>query len=413
MRGNTKKQVDVRDVVSKGMARDRQKLLMRQPFIGVVMMHLDFIPVISGDEVGSSVVTAGTDGEKVYMNCDFYQALSAEERLFVLAHEVWHCVLLHFVRRQERDPTRFNLATDIEIHFILQKEGLKEPYVLPHNPAWDGLSAEEIYERILTCKSSRQLDPGRESENLHSQDSGEGFDQHPFDSGGGFDQHLFDGDAREQKNRAERMRRIVIQTAQQMERRGELPAYLQSVVARLRRPELNWRELLRQFVTSALGDERRWTPPARRYLPQGLYLPTRRGMRLNCVVAVDTSSSTTRLLPRFFTELSSLLNSFGNYELTVIQCDAEIHKVETFSDEHLLNGRKEWDVYGYGGTNLCPPFDYVRENHLSPDVFIYLTDGFGPAPDNAPAYPVMWILPQNGARPATWGRAVRIKNEEE
>ncbi len=402
MRGNTKKQVDVRDVVSKGMARDRQKLLMRQPFIGVVMMHLDFIPVISGDEVGSSVITAGTDGEKVYMNCDFYQALSAEERLFVLAHEVWHCVLLHFVRRQARDPTRFNLATDIEIHFILRKEGLKEPYVLPHDPAWDGLSAEEIYERLLTCKSSRRLFYGRESENLHNQDSGEGFDQ-----------HLFDCDAREGKSRAERMRRIVIQTAQQMERRGELPAYLQSVVAQLRRPELNWRELLRQFVTSALGDERRWTPPARRYLPQGLYLPARRSLCLNCVVAVDTSSSTTRLLPRFFTELSSLLNSFGNYELTVIQCDAKIHKVETFSDEHPLIGQQEWDTCGHGGTDLRPPFDYVRENRLSPDVFIYLTDGFGPASDNVPTYPVMWILPQNGARPAAWGRTVRIKNEEE
>ena len=109
-----------------------------------VLMHLELIPVT--DAVFCP--TAMTDGRAVYMNCKFYAGLDSEERLFVLAHETWHCVLLHFVRLQGRDPKRFNIAADLEIHFVLSNEKMKEPFVLPHSPAWEGLSAEEIYEKL-------------------------------------------------------------------------------------------------------------------------------------------------------------------------------------------------------------------------------------------------------------------------
>ena len=325
----------IKELTLRGMEQDRQKLLMRQPFIGMILMHLDFVPITSGCR------TACTDGSRVFMNCQFYAKLDLEERLFVLAHETWHCVLLHFARRQNRNHHKFNIATDLEIHFILQKEKMKEPFVLPHDPEWDGLSAEEIYEKLGHKKEYG----GKREKCKNPGCCSKGFDSNEQS----FDEHIYAGQAKQDSENdpdfapcvnaqsVENMRQIVIQTACSIERRqGTLPGNLKEIVDRLRKPELNWKELLKQFVTSCLGGSRRWLPPARRYVGMGLYLQSRRNEKFSAVMAIDTSGSTTGDLPQFFAELSSLLKSFGNYELTVIQCDVEIQHMEKFSGDTPL-----------------------------------------------------------------------------
>ena len=44
-----------------------------------------------------------------------------------------------------------------------------------------------------------------------------------------------------------------------------------------------------------------------------------------------------------------------------------------------------------------------------PTIFIYLTDGYGDAPANAPAYPVIWCLTEGGEKPAQWGMEIKIR----
>ena len=442
----------IKELTLRGMEQDRQKLLIRQPFIGMILMHLDFVPITSGCR------SACTDGSRVFMNCQFYAKLDLEERLFVLAHESWHCVLLHFARLQNRDPEKFNIATDLEIHFILLKEKMKEPFVLPHDPEWDGLSAEEIYEKLGKCKSKKKKPPvsGCCSKGFEEIcEAGKSFDDHIYKDAangnqgdadkntisgdkdaangnqGDADKNTISGDCysnhpakgsgsggdidpdfapRIDAQRVENMRQIVIQTACSIERRqGTLPGNLKEIVDRLRKPELNWKELLKQFVTSCFGGSRRWLPPARRYVGMGLYLQSRRNEKFNAVMAIDTSGSTTRDLPQFFAELSSLLKSFGNYELTVIQCDAEIQHMEKFSGDTPLPSNYQWESYGHGGTSFIPPFEYVKEHKLHPDIFIYLTDGYGGAPEKAPQFPVLWVLTGDGREPVSWGKKIRLK----
>ncbi|MFA6931113.1 MAG: VWA-like domain-containing protein [Lentisphaeria bacterium] len=443
--------------VLKSMEQDRQKLLLRQPFIGMILMNLELVPA-----PGNIVKTACTDGSRIMMGIPFYAKLDLEERLFVLAHEAWHCVLMHGVRCQTRNHRQFNIAADLEIHFILQKEKMKEPFVLPHKLEWDGLSAEEIYEQLghknprkhhvteiqankmhgnTPGLGDRGSKPGQESEHIHCDENGEGFDQHVYAEGGtrthatdqekadahGADKQRYgteSGDSgREGKNSdtfpeavwdtetIERIRRMVIRAAQIVERtQGHLHAHLQGIVEKLRKPELPWRELLRQFVTSCYGGSRRWLPPARRYLSRQLYLPSFRDNRMNAVLAIDSSGSTTCDLPQFFAELSSLLNSFGKYELTVIYCDCIIQHVEKFTDARRFPRSYEWKSYGGGGTSFIPPFEYVREHALKPEIFIYLTDGCGNAPAKAPKYPVLWVLTNDGRKCAKWGRVIKLKN---
>ena len=449
-------------IVLKSMEQDRLKLLTRQPFIGMILMNLELVPML-----GNLVRTACTDGRRILMGIPFYATLDLEERLFVMAHEAWHCVLMHGVRCQARNQHRFNIAADLEIHFVLQKEKMKEPFILPHNQKWDGLSAEEIYERLRgkwhknpqkqgirqqgNPARNRTGHPddfwGKESEHIHGETFGDSFDQHVYAEG---QQNPENGlgsiaDNAQVQNQGgslgndvqqtedtmnqpvdtpqeiswdtsfvEVMRRIVIQAAQVMERtQGHLPDHILSIVEKLRKPELPWRELLRQFVTSCYGGSRHWLPPERRYISRQLYLPSYRDNRINAVMAIDTSGSTTDDLPHFFAELSSLLNSFGKYDLTVIQCDCTIQHVETFSDAKRFPRNYQWKSYGHGGTSFVPPFEYILEHHLKPDIFIYLTDGYGDAPEKPPRFPVMWGLTHDGHRPAPWGRCIKLKQNVE
>ena len=131
------------------LSQDRSRLLMKMPFVGSLLMRLELVPVRD-----KRLPTAATDGDHVFVDIGFYSSLTQDERLFVLAHETWHCALVHFIRRQERDRDRFNIAADLEIHFLLTDEGLKAPFVLPHDPKWKGLSCEEIYERYPTASEA-------------------------------------------------------------------------------------------------------------------------------------------------------------------------------------------------------------------------------------------------------------------
>ena len=61
--------------------------------------------------------------------------------------------------------------------------------------------------------------------------------------------------------------------------------------------------------------------------------------------------------------------------------------------------------------SFVPPFEYVRTHGVRPQVFIYLTDGEGDAPEDPPPFPVMWVLTKDGEVPAKWGRFIRLRQE--
>ena len=410
------------------MEQDRQKLLMRFPFTGGIAMRLDLVPVHD-----CRLDTCSTDYENIYADVEFYSRLTADERLHVLAHEIWHCVLLHGLRRQHRDRLKFNYVADLEIYFLLCAEGLGIPFHLPYLESWEKerKSAEEMYELLPRLVSAMNngggFKKGHETANIKGAIEGRGFDKHAerIDGGEGVgtaarqlegestaSESYFDEDYLPgwRMAAAEAMREKVVATAQQLERtRGTLPGHLQSIVESILKPEIRWQEILSQFVTSCYGGSRRWLPPNRRYVSQGLYLQSSRKEFLRAVVAIDTSSSTTGDLPRFFSELGSLLRTFGSYELTVIQADESVQSVQTFDDASPYDDSTTWKPKGHGGTDFRPVFDYVGMNSSGvPSCLIYITDGCGPAPSKAPPYPVLWVLTSDGKAPAEWGGVIKF-----
>jgi len=381
---------------------DRAWLVFHSPFMASLAMQLDVVPVVD-----CRLPTAATDGERIFVNPYFLFDLTDEERVFVLAHEVWHCALLHLVRRGGRSAELWNIAIDHEVNALLLDEQLTMPNDGVYFKKWHGLNAEEVYEHLEAMAKSalperseradKHLEPGHVPEPTDGKIDP---DYGPFVC----------------PKSMERWPARVVAAAQQRERAGgTLPGALHQLVQSIREPTVDWRTVLRQFVTQVYGGSRQWLPPNRRHLWRGIYLPAPRQEKIRLVVALDTSGSTQWYLPQFVTELHGLLHSFGEYEATVIQCDAEIQSVETYTSNRPLPSALDnnaLEFLGGGGTSFVPVFNYLADQE-PPNALVYLTDGYGDAPENAPSYPVLWALTPDGEAPANWGQVVSLEIEEE
>lgn len=417
------------------LTKIRQELVCLYPFIGNIAMKLNIVPIRD-----IRCRTASTDGRNIYFDIDFLSRLSQPHRIFVFAHEVWHNVMLHFARRQTRDVNLFNIACDLEVNQLLAKDKL----VGPSDLCWPNKfgfpadkSAEEYYELLLKDHEDASSNNANQQSNGGSNGSGKfsgQFDKHEYgdstknadatnledelftDKYGkiGFDD---DYDPVISDDTVEKMREAAIASAQVVERsRGKLPSHISRIIEKLKQPEIRWQEVLAQFVTRCLGEKRQWCPPNRRHVWHDTYLQSRRGEKIKLVVGIDTSGSTQADIPKFLGELNSLVNSFGNYEIHLIQCDAKVEDYKCYSNDNPLNlEHEQFKMSGGGGTTLHPIFDYITDNAIDADAYVIFTDGYienFPASDD-PGKPTLWILTNDGeSQSIGFGEIIKFKSHD-
>ena len=68
------------------------------------------------------IKSACTDGRNIYYNPAFINALTVRETIFVVIHELYHCVFKHMLLRGNRDPKLWNAACDYVINGLCVKE---------------------------------------------------------------------------------------------------------------------------------------------------------------------------------------------------------------------------------------------------------------------------------------------------
>lgn len=440
----------VKAKVNKGMSTDRHFLLTQFPFIGNILMRMELIAVRD-----KRVRTACTDGRSIYFDVSFYNKLTALERRFVLAHEVWHCVLLHLTRKQMRDADLFNIATDMEVNYMLVQQEKpigaesKPPKIVPPSgllfppKELEGKSAETIYEWLLKNKDKLQqiLDGDNGSGQSRSSNGSSSGKSNKGNLSGQFDKHKYAGQGKEEQNVNEtitdeygevgydddfnpmvsrdfssRMREAVLAEAQRAERtKGHLPAGLDGIIKKLLKPEVKWEQHLQQFVTQCIGDKRQWLPPHRRGVWNDVYFQSRKSSKLKVAVIVDTSGSCWGDLSKFFTELNQLVKTFGKYEMTVIQCDAAVHDITKYSDENPfpVDDPDAIDIKGCGGSSFIPAYKALRTQKIENDVdcIVTITDGYIDFPKNPPSKHNLIILTKDGdMNCCSWGKKIRFKN---
>lgn len=89
-------------------------ILQRKYFYGYFLQQFKRHVTYDVDTLGVNITSDLKPN--LYINPDFYDSLTKEQKLAVLEHEILHILNKHLVRREARNPYVWNLATDLAIN---------------------------------------------------------------------------------------------------------------------------------------------------------------------------------------------------------------------------------------------------------------------------------------------------------
>ena len=260
---------------------------------------------------------------------------------------------------------------DFAINNILQSAGFELPDTQCIDPKYKDQSAEEIYSKIYDGN-----DKGGSGSNS--------------DPGGCGSVQKKQGSPNDLKQEEQEWKSATISAMNAAKSQGNVPGELLRMVEEMKRPKLDWREMLREFVETSAKNDYNWKIPNRRYSQQRIILPSLLSKELGtAVIAVDTSGSVSQgELDQFAGEISSILEEYQDITIQVLYCDTQVAKTEEFHSSDLPIQLK---IHGGGGTDFRPPFTWVKKNLETPTCLIYFTDLECRSFPKDPGYPTIWV----------------------
>lgn len=367
--------------LNRRLAKARTSLVLDHPFIGTLALNMPM-------SLSKDRPTAWTNGKWVKFNPDFIEDLCDEQLKFLVAHEVFHPMFEHMYRLKGRNHKKWNMAGDYVINQLLSDEKIGKFIE-------GGLLNKNIYDA-----------GGGTTDGIYNiLPEPEGGDGRGPIGGTGDDLEEAEGSPAEQEEAMAETKVRVAQAAQAAKMAGKLSVNLQRLVEDVLQPKVDWKDVLRRFVTKAKTDDRSFARPNRRFITQGIYVPSRSGERLGeFCVAIDCSGSIDdKTLAEFAAELRSLHSEGAPTKLHVIYFHHEVCKHEVFMPDDNIG---KLVSPGTGGTAFSPIFEFMDDNDIHPVATVVLTDLYCSDFGNIPAFPVLWV--SNGATAAPWGEVVKM-----
>ena len=374
------------------------RLMLRHPFLGPLVAKLEAI----ADETCD---TAWTDGTQIGYNPAYMMSLTDEELLFVLAHEVMHCVLLHCWRRGNRDQQLWNVACDYVANLYLVRAGFKMPEGALFDERFDKLAAEPVYAMVKKEQQQQQQQPPKPDQGDQGSQGGDQGDQgDQGDTGdqggqGGKPQPVLGGEVRDAKEgeatQSEWM--SAAQTANKMAAKaGNASAVGEQIIDTLVESQRSWRALLQEFVNNNARNDWTYQRANRRYSRGRVVMPSLRSEQVPPVAFVrDVSGSMDRDALRAVTsELVAAVNDLKPEGFVVIDCNTKVTKVQEFEHGAEIDEDAVRKATKGGGTRFAPGFEEAQKH--DPCCIVYFTDGeadFPPEPD----VPVLWAISEDCA----------------
>ncbi len=449
------------------------ELLRKQPFFGSLVLRLPLRPDPTRE-------TLATDGHEIRYSPRWIAETEAHLIETAMARVVMACALKHHTRRGERDPERWQMASQLVTHALIRDAGFTLP---PDAEAWDDLSVEQAYDRLPTPEdgdpgddgdaSSGAADPGVSSTGQSSPDGEDDDTGHPSDSadaansndrGEGQDQDGGSGDPDEGDGNGQSRDRngqsedgasdappshdpsgtgevmdasaragdgddesgqtpvdvaaeeqawdeAMHQALNIARAEGKVPGQVEETVKGAHASMLDWRSLLRRYMTDAAKSDYSWSLPNRRFIDSGLYLPSIRSEGIETIaVIVDTSGSLpAATLAAFWAELREVAAEIRPGRVVVLQVDAVLQDAAEYVPDELP---EEIALKGRGGTDFRPGFEWLDEQGIQPAVCLYFTDmECSDYPEAEPPFDVVWVNwshPPEDWNREPWGERIDI-----
>ena len=391
------------------------------------------------NEVKDGKFTAYTDGiNKVY--CREYVAEYDNEAKLrgLVLHENLHVALKQIQRHRDlnHDHKMLNYAMDFVVNDVIKNtEGTtgytKEPIVLLpdgalYHPMFHNWSVRKVYEYLKqrkeeldkADKNGEQPQPCPQQNN--SSTNGEDKDEIDVDEAlrnmdKGLDDHVF-ADVEEMD--AEQLKKLEDAVDKALRQGGMLAgrmgASIPRVIGELLETKVDWREVFREFVQSAMRgkDEYTWRKMSKPYLANNMYLPSMHSETMGeLVVAIDTSGSIdNEQISEFASELASICETCNPDKVRVLWWDTKVHGEQVFEGNYT-DIAKMLKPKGGGGTHVGCVNDYIIKSSINAEVLVVFTDGYV---ENNPTWeltmPTMWFVTQNSSFvPPAGGRCVTVE----
>ena len=331
----------------------------------------------------------------------------AEIRGLVL-HENLHKAFRHLVTWRnlyKENAQKANMACDYVINLMIYDSDPDGKDVkLPEGGLLDeqyrGMNAKQVYD-LLKGKCGGDKPNG---------DEGGGDKRSDGDGPQGFDDHDWDNASDTPSDVEEKWAKEVDQALRQGAiLAGKMKGNIDRNIKDLLAPKVDWREALRDFVTSFCNDKdlSTWRKPNRRWVAQDVYLPSVIGETVGpLVVAIDTSGSIDGdVLSEFLSEVVSICSTVTPERIDLLYWDTRVaghEKYEQGGFEGLMQSTKP---RGGGGTDVRSVFQYVKQKALKPEAVVVLTDGYTPWPD-AVDVPTLFAINTDIVAPV--GKTVRV-----
>ena len=443
------------------------ELLRKQPFFGSLVLRLPLRPDPTRE-------TLATDGHEIRYSPRWVAETEAHLIETAMARVVMACALKHHTRRGERDPERWQIASQLVTHALIRDAGFTLP---PDAEAWDDLSVEQAYDRLPAPEdgdpgddAGKQSgaggaagnaaapqsspdgddadtgDPSGSAADRDGQNDGDGGDGSDAQDGDGQDQdsngqdedgasdappshdpsgtgEVMDADARAGDDGDSAETPVDVAAEEQAwdeamhqalniaRAEGKVPGQVEETVKGAHASQLDWRTLLRRYMTDAAKSDYSWSLPNRRFIDSGLYLPSIRSEGMETIaVIVDTSGSLpAETLAAFWAELREVAAEIKPESVVVLQVDAAVQDAAEYAPDDLPD---EIVIKGRGGTDFRPGFEWLDEQGMQPAVCLYFTDmECSSYPEAEPAFDVVWVNwsePPEDWNREPWGERIDI-----
>lgn len=349
------------------VTKARIQLLTHSPFFAILALRMELIEK-------PDVKTMATDGINLFFSPVFVNSLIGEELMGVVCHEVLHVTNLHHLRRNSRNPRKWNQACDYAINPLILESGFKLPANGLLDKRFEGMSAERIYSLL----------PDEEEDGNGQSDGSD-----PGGCGGVLDAPSPEESGKEWSDLEAEVKQAVTQASLTAKQQGKLPGHLEELIKELVQTKVNWREVLARFISVANKEDYTFRKPNSRYLHSGFYLPSLYSETLgNIWLITDTSISMDYLtLQEVASDMQAISAQF-NRPIEVLYVDTKVQGRETIEPDRTDPLRPK----GRGGTDFRPGFDWLEEQDIQPIAVVYLTDGECSSFPSTPDYDVLWAI---------------------
>jgi predicted metal-dependent peptidase len=360
------------------------------------------------------IPTACTDGRNEMYNPEFIWQFAEKMIAFIIVHENLHKAGRHLITYRKLveiyGHKLVNMALDYWINNKIIKADPEEELVAM--PFLDGKQVG-LYEPKYDGWTVLQIIKDLKQEEEEKPDQGEG-----GQGGEGFDDHDWEGASEMSEAEVKKLENDIKQAIRQ----GQMAAKkvgsgagndvlgLNELVA----SKVDWKRQLQEFVSSTCTakQESSWRRPNRRFLHEGVIMPTLISESIRELVFSRDASGSMHFgerLPKVTSEMVAIARALRIEKIHLIDWDGEVGYHEEFTPDTFQHAPSIKQVHGGGGTDPRCVATYLKEKQIKPDAIVMLTDGEINNWGNWES-PILWVISNDTKITAPVGKTINLEN---